>query len=85
MLKKLAEKMGMCSRYGRQGGQTTAEYAIIVALIAICSIGVILIFGDQIRALFAGESHRLAGDTTTPVQKPSTDADSKIKGSLDNF
>ena len=34
-------------------GQTTAEYAIIVALVAVASISVILIFGDQIRALFA--------------------------------
>ena len=45
-------------------GQTTAEYAIIVALVAVSSIAVILIFGDRIRALFATEEARLGGDDT---------------------
>ena len=51
-----------------RSGQTTAEYAIIVALVAVCSIAVIMIFGDQIRALIAGESTKLASDGSTPVQ-----------------
>jgi Flp pilus assembly pilin Flp len=42
-------------------GQTTAEYAIIVALVAVSCIAIILIFGDQIRALFAGEANKLGG------------------------
>jgi len=48
----------------RREGQTTAEYAIIVALVAVSSIAVILIFGDRIRALFATEESRLSGDDT---------------------
>ena len=79
MMKKLARKLGV------RGGQTTAEYAIIVALIAICSIGVILIFGDQIRALFAAESHSLAGDKNVQVQRQDTNADQKVQGGLDKF
>jgi Flp pilus assembly pilin Flp len=79
MMKRLARKMGV------RCGQTTAEYAIIVALIAICSIGVILIFGDQIRALFAAESHQLAGDKTAQPIRQDTNADSQINKGLDKF
>ena len=46
----------------KREGQTTAEYAIIVALVAVSSIAVILIFGDRIRAMFATEEQRLAGE-----------------------
>ena len=40
--------------------------SIIVALVAVASIAVVLIFGNQIRAMFAGEAKRLASDQ--PVQ-----------------
>lgn len=70
-------------RSGRKG-QTTAEYAIIVALIAVSSIAIILIFGDQIRALFSGEARRLATDEpgTTTVNTPADNAEAAEKGSL---
>ena len=45
-----------------RSGQTTAEYAIIVALVAVCSIAIIMIFGDQIRALIGAESQQLGGN-----------------------
>jgi Flp pilus assembly pilin Flp len=51
-----------------RGGQTTAEYAIIVALVAVCSIAVIMIFGDQIRALFGAESQQLGGNQNAQNQ-----------------
>jgi Flp pilus assembly pilin Flp len=38
------------------------EYIIIVALIAIAAIGVVSLFGDNIRALFATSADALAGD-----------------------
>jgi len=47
-----------------RSGQTTAEYAIIVALVAVCSIAVIMIFGDQIRKLIGAESDQLSGQQT---------------------
>ena len=53
-----------------RSGQTTAEYAIIVALVAVCSIAVIMMFGDQIRVLFGAETKQLGGDQAaqnTPV------------------
>ena len=52
--------------------QTTAEYAIIVALVAVSSIAIVLIFGEQIRNLFSAESQQLGGDKTANVQKLDT-------------
>jgi Flp pilus assembly pilin Flp len=45
-------------------GQGMTEYIIIVALIAIAAIGVITLFGDNIRALFGQSTNALAGETT---------------------
>ena len=59
-----------------RSGQTTAEYAIIVALVAVCSIAVIMIFGTQIRNLFGAESDQLSGTSTnvTPNTQGSSNA-----------
>ncbi len=46
-----------------QRGQGMTEYIIIVALIAIAAIGVVTIFGDNIRDLFASSTNALAGET----------------------
>jgi Flp pilus assembly pilin Flp len=43
-------------------GQGMTEYIIIVALIAIAAIGVITLFGDNIRRLFGMSSDALGGD-----------------------
>ncbi|MDP6438347.1 MAG: hypothetical protein QGH74_01815 [Candidatus Brocadiia bacterium] len=45
--------------------QTTSEYVIILALIALGSIGVILVFGNQVRELFRSGTHKVAGESTT--------------------
>lgn len=68
-------------------GQTTAEYAIIVALVAVSSIAIILIFGDQIRALFSGSAQKLASDGTQEVNvnNKASDATSKEGGSMNKF
>jgi Flp pilus assembly pilin Flp len=56
-----------------RSGQTTAEYAIIVALVAVCSIAVIMVFGDQIRALIGAESATIGGQpTNVQVIDPTT-------------
>jgi Flp pilus assembly pilin Flp len=49
-------------RWGRKG-QSTAEYIIIVALVAIGSIALITLFGNQIREIFRASSDQLAGNT----------------------
>ncbi len=44
-------------------GQGLTEYIIIVALIAIAAIGVITLFGENIRKLFGASVNALAGET----------------------
>ncbi len=51
----------------RRRGQGMTEYIIIVALIAIAAIGVVTIFGDNIRDLFAGATNALSGETAVKV------------------
>ena len=48
-----------------QSGQGLTEYLLIVALIAIAAIGVVTVFGQDIRQLFSGTSNSLAGNQTT--------------------
>ena len=45
-------------------GQGMTEYIIIVALIAIAAIGVVTLFGDNIRKLFGASADALAGNST---------------------
>ena len=48
-----------------QSGQGMSEYLIIVALIAVAAIGVVTVFGRDIRELFSGTTNSLAGNQTT--------------------
>jgi Flp pilus assembly pilin Flp len=41
------------------------EYIIITALVAIAGIGIITIFGDNIRALFGAAAQALAGKSVS--------------------
>lgn len=45
-------------------GQGMTEYILIVALIAIAAVGVITLFGDNVRALFGMSINTLAGETS---------------------
>jgi len=47
-------------------GQTVAEYALIVALVAIASIAILTLFGNQLRELIRAETAQLAGSDETP-------------------
>lgn len=47
----------------RTRGQGMTEYVIITALIAIAAIGVITLFGDNIKAIFGASADALAGQT----------------------
>ncbi|HYO52859.1 hypothetical protein [Archangium sp.] len=49
-------------RLGKRRGQGMTEYIIIVALIAIAAIGVITLFGNNIRKLFGASAEALAGN-----------------------
>ena len=45
-------------------GQGMTEYIIIVALIAIAAVGIITVFGNNIRQLFGASVDILGGQTT---------------------
>ena len=49
----------------RQDGQGMTEYIIIVALIAIAAIGVVTVFGDNIRRIFGTSANALSGASST--------------------
>ncbi len=48
-------------KFRRQRGQGMTEYIIIVALIAIAAIGVVTVFGQDIRQLFNATTSSLSG------------------------
>jgi len=53
----------MFMRSKRSKGQSTAEYILIVVLVAVLSIGIITVFGNQIRDLFRVSTERMGGET----------------------
>lgn len=53
-------------KVGRKG-QTTSEYVIILGLVALGSIAVILLFGNQVRGLFAAGTKKMAGQEAEVV------------------
>ncbi len=53
-------------------GQGMTEYIIIVALIAIAAIGVITLFGDNIRKLFGMSADALAGNDNVSMRAVSS-------------
>lgn len=73
----------MNSMIRSEKGQGMTEYIIIVALIAIAAIGVITVFGNNLRILFANSANALAGnETATETGKTTFKAQHK---SLQNF
>ena len=59
-------------RKNARRGQGMTEYIIIVALIAIAAIGIITLFGDNIRRLFAMSADSLAGNDNVAQANSST-------------
>jgi pilus assembly protein Flp/PilA len=61
-MKKLIQKIR--ARRAQRKGQGMTEYIIIVALIAIATIAVVTLFGDNLRQLFGASANALAGNTS---------------------
>ena len=59
------------------------EYIIIVALVAIASIAVVTIFGDQIRSMFSDSVQELKGEQAS--RKGGGDSTGAIDKDLKNF
>ncbi len=66
-------------------GQGMTEYIIIVALIAIAAIGIITLFGNNIRALFGAASDATAGETNVTPQTQKAKVNLMKGKSLKNF
>lgn len=62
-------------------GQGLTEYIIIVALVAVAGIGIVNIFGNQLRNQFNTVVKAMAGSTTATVEslagKAGTEANQK--------
>ena len=58
----------------RRRGQSTTEYILIVVLVAVLSIGIITVFGNQIRDLFRVSTERLGGDDSSTLDSGITDS-----------
>ncbi len=70
----------------REDGQGMTEYIIIVALIAIAAIGIITVFGQNLRALFAASSNALGGQTNQTTSAAGGGIQATIvKKGLSNF
>jgi Flp pilus assembly pilin Flp len=54
--------MRLKERMRRQRGQGMTEYIIVVAVIAILSMGVLYAFGDQLREVFFVTGSEMSGD-----------------------
>ena len=65
-----------------QDGQGLSEYLIIVALVAVAAIGVVTVFGRDIRELFSGTTDSLAGNQANNTARKATVKSSK---NLKNF
>lgn len=66
-------------------GQGMTEYIIIVALIAIAAIGVITVFGDNIRKLFGVSAEALGGAGNQATNGVSNTAGKKGGKTLSDF
>ena len=70
---------------GRRRGQGLAEYIIIVALIAVAAIGVVTLFGDNVRKLFGASAQALAGQDNVQNTGDGTAHDELRKKTLKTF
>ncbi len=68
----------------RRRGQGMTEYIIIVALVAIATIALVTIFGNQIRSLFSASAQKLAGNDVDPKDMTGG-ADGEVQKSLKDF
>lgn len=66
-------------------GQGMTEYIILVALIAISAIGVVTVFGQNIRHVFGAATATLAGETAVQSKAKSGQNKADTRKTLRNF
>lgn len=60
--------------YRNRRGQGLTEYVIVVALVAIAAIGIVNIFGNQLRNQFSTIITAMSGSSKSKVESLSDDA-----------
>lgn len=50
------------SKRRKQGGQTIAEYVLIIAIVVVAAIGILSVFSDTVRQKIAGATAAFGGD-----------------------
>lgn len=70
-------------RTRRQSGQGLTEYIIVVALVAIAAIGVVTVFGDNVRRIFGTSADALAGSSATSTGAKDSGSSSKHRNIKD--
>ena len=68
----------------RNRGQGMTEYIIIVALIAIAAVGIITVFGNNLRQLFGASVDVLSGNNGTSLKLSQQQNHAAARG-LSNF
>lgn len=69
----------------KQSGQSLTEYLILVALIAISSIGIIRILGQTTRAQLANVTNALQGNHSAKIKSEDVRETHYNKNDLSNF
>ena len=78
--------MARLTRVRDRRGQGLTEYIIVVALVAIAAIGIVNIFGNQLRNQFATIITSMSGSTQKRVESLADKADKETKlKSLSNY
>jgi len=62
----------LAALFKSESGQGLSEYLIIVALVAVAAIGVVTVFGRDIRELFSGTTDSLAGNQASNTARKAT-------------
>ena len=76
---------GLRTHVRKDAGQGMTEYIIIVALIAIAAIGIVILFGRNVRALFSSSAAALSGNTQVTTQGLDTKGEVDQNVTLKNF
>jgi Flp pilus assembly pilin Flp len=73
-------------RIQTQRGQTMLEYLLLIALIAVGSIGIVTILGDTLRVKIQNAANRLAGESESiDARQVVKDSDGKVRRNIGNF
>jgi Flp pilus assembly pilin Flp len=61
------------------------EYIIILALVAVGSIAIFTLFGDQIRSVIGNATHEMSGDASTEENVDSATVHDAVSKSIGDF